>query len=60
MNKECAKIFIAAIKTLASKESNLDNFEQYLSNHFDVWLTKYANTPMGLSGELKNFAEMEI
>ena len=60
MNKECATIFVNTIKEIASKPDNLDNLECYLSNHFDVWMEKYANNPVNLSTELKCFAEMEI
>lgn len=60
MDKEYATMFVNAIKELATKEDNLDNLELYLSNHFDVWMEKYANTPSGLATELKQFAEMEI
>ena len=59
-NEECAKVFIEAIKTMASKPDNLDNFESYLSYHFDVWMEKFANSPEGLTNEVKHFAEMEI
>lgn len=55
-----AKILVNAIKTLTQKPENLDNFENYLSAHFDVWFNKYANTPEGLIFELEQFAEMEI
>ena len=44
-NEECAKVFVEAIKTMASKPDNLDNFESYLSYHFDVWMEKFANSP---------------
>lgn len=60
MNKKCATIFVNAIKEIASKPDNLDNLECYLSNHFDVWMEKYANNPVNLATELKCFAEMEI
>lgn len=60
MNEKYAEMFVNAIKELASKQDNLDNFESYLSRHFDVWIEKYANTPAGLVTELKHFAEMEI
>lgn len=60
MNEEYAKIFIDAIKTLAEKPDNMENLRWYLERHFDVWMAKFANTPSGLSFELKNFAEMEI
>ena len=59
-NEECAKVFVEAIKTIASKPDNLDNFESYLSCHFDVWMEKFANSPEELTNELKHFAEMEI
>ena len=59
-NTECAKVFIEAIKTIAENPDNLDNFEFYLAQHFDVWMEKYANTPEGLAYEMKSFAEMEI
>lgn len=59
-NEECAKVFVEAIKEMASKPDNLDNFESYLSHHFDVWMRNYANSPEGLTNEVKQFAEMEI
>ena len=59
-NEECAKVFIEAIKEMASKPNNLDNFEFYLARHFDVWMKKWANSPEGLTSEVKHFAEMEI
>ena len=59
-NEECAKVFVEAIKTMVSKPDNLDNFESYLSYHFDVWMGKFANSPEGLTSEVKHFAEMEI
>lgn len=59
-NAECAKVFVNAIKTMASKPENLQNFQQYLENHFNTWLKEYANTPARLAHEMKQFAEMEI
>ena len=59
-NEECAKVFVEAIKTMASKPDNLDNFESYLSYHFDVWMKKWASNPEGLAYEVENFAKMEI
>ena len=59
-NEECAKVFIGAIKEMVSKPNNLDNFEFYLAQHFDVWMEKFANSPEGLTSEVKHFAEMEI
>ena len=61
MDKEkLAEEFCKAIKEMARKQDNLDNFECYLSHHFDVWMEKFANTPEGLVSEMKSFAEMEI
>lgn len=55
-----AKVFINAIKEITTKQDNLDNLESYLSQHFDVWIERYANTPEGITYELKGFAEMEL
>ena len=57
---EISKQFIEAIKTISEKPENLDNLETYLSHHFSEWLEKFANTPEGITGELKNFAEMTV
>lgn len=59
-NNEAAKEFIKALKTISEKPKNLDNFECYLSHHFEIWLEIWANTPEKITGELKQFAEMEI
>lgn len=59
-NTQLAHQFIEAIKKIASKEQNLNNFECYLSQHFETWLKKYASTPEGITAELKSFANMEI
>lgn len=55
-----AEQFIKAIQTIAAKPENLDNFETYLSHHFPEWLEKFANTPEGITSEMKSFAEMTI
>ena len=59
-HEKIAKQFIQAIKILSEKPQNLDNFECYLSHHFPEWLEKFANTPEGITSEMKNFAEMTI
>jgi hypothetical protein len=59
-NTTIAAEFIQAIKTIAAKPENLDNLEIYLSHHFPEWLEKFANTPEGITSEMKNFAEMTI
>ena len=58
--EELAEKFINAIKEITSKPDNLQNFEWYLERHFDVWMEKWANSPEGLTSEVKHFAEMEI
>ena len=55
-----AEQFVDAIVTLADKPQNLDNLESYLSHHFGAWLAKYANTPEGITAELREFANMTI
>lgn len=57
--KEEARQFCAAIKKLASNETALNNFECYLSMHFDTWLKQYADYPGGIVYELERFAEIE-
>ena len=47
-----------AIRKLAADEDSLNNFESYLTYHFDTWIKKWANTPEGLTCELKHFSEM--
>ena len=58
-NKQNADIFTQAIKELASKPENLENFNGYLCYHFPAWLEKWANTPEGLAEEMKNFANLQ-
>lgn len=48
--------FVEAIKALASNDTALENLECYLSHHFAVWLEKFANTPQGISEEMKEFS----
>ena len=57
---ELAHEFVEAIRMFAEKPDNIDNFESYLSYHFDVWMEKYASDPESLTSEVKHFAEMEI
>lgn len=58
--KQNAREFIQAIKTISEKPQNLENFESYLSYHFEKWLEIWANTPEKIAAELKAFAEMQI
>ena len=59
-NKENAKVLIAAIKKLAENPEVLENFENYLDHHFDVWFEKYVNTAEGLVSEFKQFSEIQF
>ena len=59
-NKELSMEFVKAIKMLAEKPDNMDNFECYLSHHFDAWMKEFAYDPITLTAEVKHFAEMEI
>lgn len=59
-NSELAEKFVQAISLMASKEDNLFNFQSYLSQHFDVWLKKFAYTPEGITSEFVSFANMNI
>ena len=56
--KNEARIVAEAIKALAKNEAALDNFEYYLSQHFEAWLSKFANTPSGMASELNDFAHV--
>lgn len=57
-NKENAVLTCKAIKELANNEAALENLQSYLTQHYDVWLQKYASTPDGLTTELIQFANM--
>lgn len=59
-NKECAKIFCDAIRTFAERPENLENLENYLSIHFDRWISKWANTPEDIAQEMRDFATIEM
>lgn len=61
MDKEkLAHELVEAIRTFAENPDNLENFESYLSYHFDAWMKKYAYNPESLVAEFKSFAEMKI
>ena len=55
---ETAKRFTAAIRILANDPDAMQNLESYLSNHFDVWLEKYANKPETITAELWHFSNI--
>lgn len=57
-NEKLAALFCDAVKVLASDPAALENLKCYLTNHFDIWLKKYASTPADLSGELWQFANI--
>ena len=57
-NKENAVLTCKAIKELANNEAALENLQSYLTQHYDIWLQKYASTPDGLTTELIQFANI--
>lgn len=58
--EDTAKKFTEAIVSLAENKERLENFEHYLSLHFDVWLKKFASTPEEITSELTDFANIEF
>lgn len=55
---EQAATLVEAIKRFNGDEEALFNFECCLSNHFEAWLRKFANTPDGMAYELRWFSRM--
>ena len=58
MFEKQAKELCDALRDMAKSDFSIDNFESYLSRHFDVWMSKYANTPDGLANEFRTFANI--
>lgn len=48
------------LREFAEKPQNINNFENYLENHFIAWERTFANTPKKMIGDMKNFAEMVV
>lgn len=59
-DKENAKMFCDAIRTMINKPKNIDNLESYLENCFTNWMKIYASDPEDIAKEMKTFADMEI
>lgn len=59
-NLENAKILCDAIKNFNKNPEALENFEYYLSCHFDIWMKKFAYDPDSLTSEFKQFSEMDV
>lgn len=57
-NQECAEKLTKAIKKMGESPEALNNFECYLTYHFDKWLEKFANTPESLAFEFEQFSQM--
>lgn len=55
---ELAGAMCDAIRKMARNESTLDNFESYLSSHFEDWLRMYCHSPEGLVDEFERFADI--
>lgn len=58
-NEIKAKALCDAIRKFKDNPAAIDNFESYLSYHFDAWYEKFANTPDGLIDEFNHFAAIE-
>ena len=58
--EQTAKQFCEALQAIAGKPQNLENLDHYLAILFSEWLNKFANTPEGITAELKQFSEMEV
>lgn len=56
--KEAATV-TKAIKKMAADEVLLENFESYLSIHFEAWMKKYAADPAHFAAEFEAFSEIE-
>ena len=57
-NEKYAKIVSQAIQDLAKNPVALENFECYLSLHFNEWLEKFANTPEQFTYDLYAFSKI--
>lgn len=55
-----AKELASVLREFAKKPQNIDNFENYLENHFIAWERTFANTPKKMIRDMKQFAEMEV
>ena len=53
-----ARHLVDALRRFAQRPDAIDNFECYLSHHFESWLKKYASTPEGMAEEFKRFASI--
>lgn len=59
-NRYYARELANVLREFAEKPQNIDNFENYLENHFIAWERTFANTPKKMIGDMKHFSEMEI
>lgn len=55
-NEINSKALCDAIRKFAENPTAIENFESYLSYHFDKWYTKFASTPEGLIDEFNRFS----
>ncbi len=58
-NRIFAEAFGNALRKFAEHPERIDNFESYLSHHFDVWYKRYANGMENMVYEFEHFAEIE-
>ena len=59
-NEINSKVLCNAIRKFAENPAAIENFEDYLSHHFEIWLEKYASTPDNLANEFKEFSTIEF
>lgn len=55
--KEARKI-AGTIRAFAESPDAIDNFESYLSMHFDSWMKDYAGTPAKMASEFAIFSKI--
>lgn len=57
--EEQADRLCSAIRHIANDDNALENFNLYLSYHFDAWLNQYVNNDVeSFVSEVENFAYM--
>ena len=59
-NSPAAETLATALRIFAENPDRIDNFENYLSYHFDTWMETFVkNDPDNLAAELLHFANIE-
>lgn len=58
-NIEAAETMKKALENFSQNPAAVDNFINYLEQHFTVWMQKHASTPDGLANEFFCFSTIE-